>query len=149
MNPDAEPRSAIPQADSSVEVRLSAVQEELSVGVEPIETGSVRVRKVVHEEMQAVPVQVRTSQVEVRRVAVNRPVEERVGPRQDGDTLIIPIFELVPVIQTQLMLKEEVHVRIAETEEDVVRHVALKCEELVVERREGVDGAWVRDTDAG
>jgi stress response protein YsnF len=49
----------------------------------------------------------------------------------------------------QLMLKEEVHVRIAETQEDVVQHVPVTREELVVERRGGADGTWVRDTDAG
>jgi len=149
MNPDETRNSAIPPVESSDEVRLSAVQEELAVGVKTTETGSVRVRKVVHEEMQPVAMRLRTEQVEVRRVAVNRPVEERVEPRREGDTLIIPVYEYVPVVRMQLTLKEEVHVRTAETQQDVVHQVLLNSEELVVERREGTAGEWVRDTDAG
>lgn len=51
MKPDEEsPGKGMPPADPLNEVRLAAVQEELSVGVRKTETGAVRVRKVVHEE---------------------------------------------------------------------------------------------------
>ncbi|WP_250441453.1 YsnF/AvaK domain-containing protein [Caballeronia sp. AZ1_KS37] len=139
-------------ADSSGtpdELRLSAVQEELSVDVKRTETGAVRVRKVVHEEMQPVSMRLSAEEVEVRRVAVNRPVEERAEPRREGDTLIIPVYEYVPVVRMQLTLKEEVHVTTRETQQDVVHQVLLNSEELVVERREGTSGKWKPDPDAG
>jgi stress response protein YsnF len=97
--------------------------------------------------MQPVAVRLRTEQVEVRRVAVNRPVEERAGPRREGDTLIIPVYEHVPIVTMQLTLKEEVHVQTRQAQDDVVQQVVLRSEEVVVERREGCDGKWVRDTD--
>ncbi|MDR5763144.1 MULTISPECIES: YsnF/AvaK domain-containing protein [unclassified Caballeronia] len=130
---------------SQDEVRLSAVQEELEVGVRTTETGAVRVRKVVHEEMEPVTMRLREQHVEVKHVPVNRPVEERAEPRRDGDTLIIPIYEYVPVVTMQLTLKEEVHIKTTETERDVVRQVLTHAEELVVERRDGPDGQWKPD----
>ncbi|QSN63930.1 YsnF/AvaK domain-containing protein (plasmid) [Caballeronia sp. M1242] len=145
MNSDDTPADVTPPSE---EVRLSAVQEELAVGVRTTETGSVRVRKVVHEEMQPVSMRLSTQQVDVRRVAVNRPVEERSEPRREGDTLVIPVYEYVPVVRMQLTLKEEVYVQTTETQQDVVHQVLVNSEELVVERREGPDGEWKRDPQA-
>jgi stress response protein YsnF len=128
---------------------VSAVKEEIAVGVATVETGAVRVRKVVHEEMQPISVRLRTQEVDVQRIPVNRPVEEREEPRREGDTLIIPVYEYVPVVRMQLTLKEEVHVKTTEIEEDVIRRVLTNSEELVVERREGPHGQWKKDPSAG
>jgi stress response protein YsnF len=148
MNPDETPSHVTPSTDSSDEVRLAAVQEELAVGVRTTETGSVRVRKVVHEEMQPVSMRLATEQVEVTRVPVNRAVDERAEPRREGDTLIVPVYEYVPVVRMQLSLKEEVHIRTIHTQQDVVQQVLLNSEELIVERREGPDGEWKPDQTA-
>ena len=137
------------QPESSGEVRISAVKERLEVGVDTVETGSVRVRKVIHEETHPLSVTLRHEQVEVRRVPINEAVDERSAPRQDGDTLIIPVFEYVPVVKMQLMLKEEVHITRSESRQEVVREVTSKSEQLVVERREGADGEWKPETDKG
>jgi uncharacterized protein (TIGR02271 family) len=133
--------------NASDELRVTAVQEQLQVDVDRIETGSVRVRKVIQEETKPVSVTLREEHVEVRRVPVNRPVDERYPPRQEGDTLIIPVFEYVPVVKMQLMLKEEVHVMTVESQHEAVREFILKSEELVIERREGTDGEWKPETD--
>jgi len=133
--------------NASDELRVTAVQEQLQVDVDRIETGSVRVRKVIQEEMKPVSVTLREEHVEVRRVQVNRPVDERYAPRQEGDTLIIPVFEYVPVVKMQLVLKEEVHVTTVESQHEAVREFILKSEELVIERREGTDGEWKPETD--
>jgi len=97
---------------------------------------------VIHQKEQPLGVTLREQHVEVRRVSINRAVDEREPPRQEGDTLIIPVFEYVPVVRMQLMLKEEVHVTTTESVQQVVRAVTLSAEELVVERREGEDGEW-------
>ncbi|MDR5806443.1 YsnF/AvaK domain-containing protein [Caballeronia sp. LZ001] len=145
MNSKMPPNAPPPPAVVSDEVRLAAVQEELAVDVRKTETGAVRVRKVVHEEMQPVPMRLRSEQVEVSRVAVNRAVDERSEPRQEGDTLIIPVYEYVPVVRMQLTLKEEVRIKTTETQKDVVHQVLVNTEELIVERREGANGEWRRD----
>lgn len=146
---EEETSGATPAPNPSDAVRVSAVKEEIAVGVATVETGAVRVRKVVHEEMHPVSVRVRSQQVDVQRIQVNRPVEERDEPRREGDTLIIPIYEYVPVVRMQLTLKEEVHVKTTEIQEDVVHRMLMNSEELVVERREGVDGPWKKDPGAG
>ncbi|MDR5776684.1 MULTISPECIES: YsnF/AvaK domain-containing protein [unclassified Caballeronia] len=145
MNSKMPPNAPPPPAAVSDEVRLAAVQEELAVDVRKTETGAVRVRKVVHEEMQSVAMRLRSEQVEVSRVAVNRAVDERSEPRQEGNTLIIPVYEYVPVVRMQLTLKEEVHIKTTESQRDMVHQVLVNTEELIVERREGAEGEWRRD----
>lgn len=130
------------------EVRIAAVEEQLKVGIDEVQTGTVRVRKVVHREAQPVSVALHQQHVDVRRVSINRAVDQRYAPRQEGDTLVIPVFEYVPVVKMQLMLKEEVHVTTTESVEHVVHEVTLSSEELVVERREGVDGEWRPESDS-
>lgn len=127
------------------DVTVSAIQEELSVGTVEAETGAVRVRKVVSDETRSISVELRTKTVGVTRVSVNRPVEAEYGARQEGDTLIVPVFEYVPVVSMQLTLKEEVRITTHTFEKEELRQVPVKVETLVVERREGTDGAWVQD----
>lgn len=131
--------------DGREELKIAAVQEEVDVGVRTTETGAVRIRKVVHEEMHPVPVSLRSQTVDVRRFAINRPVESKYEARQEGDTLIIPVFEYVPIITMQLTLKEEVHVTTTVAQQEVFQNVLLNTEELVVERRSGALGEWHRD----
>lgn len=131
--------------DGGEELKIAAVQEEVEVGVKTTETGAVRIRKVVHEEMHPVPVSLRSQTVDVRRFAINRPVESKYEARQEGDTLIIPVFEYVPIITMQLTLKEEVHVTTSVSQQEVFQNVLLNTEELVVERRSDAQGEWRRD----
>ena len=137
--------SAIPTADSSNEVRVAAVKEEIAVGIETVETGAVRVRKVAHEEEHPISLHVRRQNVEVQRISINRPVEEREEPRREGDTLVIPVYEYVPVVRMQLTLKEEVRVKTTEAQEVVTSRILTNSEELVVERRDGPNGPWEKD----
>ena len=136
---------AVPTPDSSSEVRVAAVQENIAVGVETVETGAVRVRKVVHEEEHPVSLQLRSQKVEVQRIQINRPVEEKEEPRREGDTLVIPVYEYVPVVRMQLTLKEEVRVKTTEAQADVTSRVLTSSEELVVERRDDPNGPWKKD----
>jgi uncharacterized protein (TIGR02271 family) len=149
---EEEPSGAIPGPDSSDPVRVSAVREEIAVGVATVETGAVRVRKDVRENMHPVSLQLRRQQVDVRRVPINRPVEQRDEPRRDGDTLIIPVSEYVPIVRMQLTLKEEVYVRTTDTQENVTRRALTNKEELVVERPACEAGPWkktARSTESG
>ncbi|WP_250491131.1 DUF2382 domain-containing protein [Caballeronia sp. INML2] len=102
-------------------------------------------RVVVHEEEHPVSLQLRSQKVDVQRIPINRPVEEKEEPRRKGDTLVIPIYEYVPVVRMQLTLKEEVRVRTTEAQEDVTSRVLTNSEELVVERRDGPNGPWKKD----
>jgi uncharacterized protein (TIGR02271 family) len=126
---------------------ISAVQEQLAVEVERTETGAVRVRKLTHDEVQEIPITLRTESVIVERVSINQPVSAEYGPRQEGDTLIVPVFEYVPVTEMRLMLKEEVRITKAAAEVDTVHRASVRREELVVERRDGASGEWLAEED--
>ena len=73
--------------------------------------------------------------VEVDRVAVGRYVDGPEAPRQEGDTLVVPVFEEVLVVEKRLVLKEEIRItrrRVSETA--APQRVTLRSEEIVVER---------------
>jgi hypothetical protein len=61
-------------------VRVSAVRKVIAVGVATAETGAVRVRKVVREEMHPVSLQLRRQQVDVRRVPIAVPSNSEMSP---------------------------------------------------------------------
>jgi stress response protein YsnF len=130
------------------DVTLSAIDEQLSIGMDRAETGAVRVQTVNYEEMKEIPLTLRTQSVEVKRVPVNRPVLSEYEPQRNGDTLIVPVFEYVPVTEMRLMLKEEVHIRTTAQEVDVLHHALVQKQAVVVERRDNATGEWVAEEDS-
>jgi len=109
-----------PETGSGDDVRIAAVQEDLIVGVERVERGAIRVRKMVHEYLQPLTVTVRRQLVDVQRVPMGRPVVEKFRERREGAKQIIPVFDYVPVVRMQLTLKEEIHIT-TERSDEVVR----------------------------
>ncbi|AWK86293.1 YsnF/AvaK domain-containing protein [Azospirillum thermophilum] len=119
------------------ERRIVLHEEALSVGKRPVERGSVSIATIVHERREQVDLDLDRESVEVVRVPVNRPVEVAPAPRQDGDTLIIPILEEELVVTKRLVLREELHVR-KRTERRTERIAeTLRSEEAVVTRHDG------------
>jgi hypothetical protein len=93
--------------------------------------------------MTEIPLTLRTQSVEVERIPVNRLVEAEYEPRREGDTLVVPVFEYVPVTEMKLMLKEEVRIRTQCKDVDVVHRVLVQKQALVIERRDNATGEWV------
>jgi uncharacterized protein (TIGR02271 family) len=116
------------------EVVVPVVAEEAEVGKRRVETGRVRVRKTVRTAEKVVDEPVVREEVEVERVPINRVIEEAVGPRQEGDTLIVPLLEEVLVVEKRLVLKEEVRITRRRTEHRASQSVTLRAEEATVER---------------
>lgn len=126
----------------AVQAVVPVLAEELSVDRRQVETGTVRVSKRVRERQEVVgPQTLAKETVEVERVPVNRYVEGPVAPRQEGDTLVVPVFEEVLVFEKRLVLKEELRITRRRTEEtSAPQTVTLRTEEVVVER-DGAGGA--------
>jgi uncharacterized protein (TIGR02271 family) len=122
---------------------VPVVAEELLVGKRLVETGVVRVRKLVREHEETVEQPLLREEVQIERVPIGRVVDTTPAPRNEGETLVIPVFEEVLVVEKRVMLKEEVRVTWRRTEEREPQQVLLRSEELVVERdRPGAgDGA--------
>ena len=120
-----------PSEDTRV---IPVIEETLDVQKRQVETGGVRITKVVHEREEVVNVPRVREEVTVERVTLNRMVDTPVSMRQEGDTLIIPLLEEVVVMEKRLMVKEELRITKRRIEEQASQQVTLRREEVVVER---------------
>ena len=118
---------------------LPVIEEALDVHTSSVETGRVRLRKVVHEREEVVDPPLWRDEVVIEHVPINRVVEGPLSVRSEGDTLIIPLLEEVLVVEKRLLLKEEVHITKRQVETHRPQRVTLRREDAVVERinREG------------
>ena len=113
---------------------IPIVEEVLDVRQRRVETGRVRITKIVHEREEEVNTPRVREEVTIERVTLNRMVDAPVSMRQEGDTLIIPLLEEVVVMEKRLMVKEELRITKRRIEEHTSQQVMLRREEVVVER---------------
>lgn len=121
-------------------VVVPVVAEEVTVGKREVETGRVRVTKLVHEEQQVIDQPLAFEEVVVERVPVNRIAEGPVAVRQDGDTLIVPLLEEVLVVEKRLMVREEVRISKRRTETHRPETVTVRKEDVKIERIPAANG---------
>jgi uncharacterized protein (TIGR02271 family) len=112
---------------------LPVVQEELDVHKRIVETGGVRLRKIVREREEIVEEPLLREEVHVERVPVNRVIDSPVEMRQEGDTMIVPVLEEVVVVDVRLVVREELHITRRREETHAPQRVTLRREEVVVE----------------
>lgn len=112
------------------------VEERLKIDKRRVESGTVRVRKHVHEDIETVDTPLLHEQVDVDRVEINEFVDGPRTVRQEGDVTIIPVMEEVLVVEKRLMLKEEIRLRRRVHETREPRQVTVRREEVEVERVE-------------
>lgn len=122
-------------SDDKQSVVIPVAREEVRTAREVVETGVVRVRKVVRERVESIDEPMLHDEVDVEHVTINRVVEAPQAPREEGDVLIIPIYEEVVTVHRQWVLKEEVRLRRREVETRHREQVVLREEQAVVERR--------------
>jgi uncharacterized protein (TIGR02271 family) len=113
---------------------LPVIEEVLDVTRHREEIGRVRIQKQVHERTEVVDEPLLRDNVTVTRVPINRVIEQPIGVRQEGETLIVPVLEEVLVVEKRLLLVEEVHVTRHTTETHQPAEVTLRREEVTVER---------------
>lgn len=122
------------------QIVVPVVEEELRVGKRVVETGRVRVTKTVSEHEEVVDQPLMREEYDVERVVVDEFVDGPVGPRYEGETLIVPVLEEVLVVEKRLVVREELRLTRRRTEERNPQRVKLLSEEVSVERAE-VDDA--------
>jgi stress response protein YsnF len=114
---------------------LPLFEERATVGVRAIERARVRVttRVLVREDVIARALTRDT--VEVVRVPMEREIDVMPAVREDADgTIVVPVVEERLVVETRLVLREEVHLRRRRETETVAVPVSLRREEAEVER---------------
>jgi uncharacterized protein (TIGR02271 family) len=107
--------------------------EELDVQRRKVETGRVRINKVVREHEELVDEPLLREEVIIERVPINRFVEEAIPLRSEGDTVIVSLLEEVPVVEKRLMLKEELRITVRRVEAHKPSSVTLRSEEATIE----------------
>ncbi|HEX7359245.1 MAG TPA: YsnF/AvaK domain-containing protein [Bryobacteraceae bacterium] len=116
------------------EIVIPVVRDEVKVDAVPVETGGVRVTKRPRTREETVEQELLRRRVEVKRVKLNRPVDEPPPVRREGDTTIVPVLAEVLKIQKQLVVTEEIHISEVEERETVRQNVTLNSEEVRIER---------------
>lgn len=134
------PRPSHP-APQHVATRLPVVEERLEVGTRVQEIGAVRIR--IESDLREQPVLLERTEeyVDVERVRVDRPVDAPREPWSEGDTLVVPVYAEVAVVERRLVLVEELRLRRRTERRSHTEVHALRQERAVVERRR-MDGSW-------
>lgn len=125
-------RAAGQQSEDTVVVPV--IVEQLDVGKRTVETGRVRITKVIREREEQVDEPLVREEVQVERVPVNRVVEGPVEVRYEDNIIIVPLLEEVLVVEKRLMVKEELRISKLRFAEKQAQTVTLRSEEAIVER---------------
>ena len=119
---------------SNATLVIPIVEESLDVSKRMVATGKVRLEKTVQSHDVTLDEALKVSTWEVKRIAVNLPVDVAPGVRQEGNTTIYPLLEEQLILTKQLVLKEEIRVTRNDSERRDRQTVALRWEQLTVER---------------
>lgn len=114
------------------ELKIPLAEERLVLGKEVAETGRVRISSRVEEEEVPVEETLVREKVRVERVAVDEVQAEPPRIREEGDRLVVPVFE--EVLVKRFHVTEELHVSREQTEEPFSGSVPLRRTKVEVER---------------
>jgi uncharacterized protein (TIGR02271 family) len=125
-----------PREDQDEPLVVPVVVEELEVQKRAVETGKVRITKVVHERATLVDEPLVRENVAISRLPMQRVVE---GPipvpvREENGTTIISVVEEVVVVEKRWMLREEIHLQKQRTETHQPQRITLRSEDVQIER---------------
>lgn len=134
MERDRQQRAEPAPPAGAGEIVIPVAAEEVHVSKRTVERYRLRVHKRVKEFDTVVDEPLMQDRYEVRRVAVNKPVDGPVESRVVGDTLIVPLLEEVVVTQKRLVLREELHITRRREEGREPRTVKLRKEYVEIER---------------
>jgi uncharacterized protein (TIGR02271 family) len=123
-----------PRVHQDEPVVVPVLVEELDVQKRSVETGKVRITKVVHEHETIVDEPLWRDNVAISRVPMQRVVDGPVPVREENGTTIISVVEEVLVVEKRWMLREEIHIRKQRVETHQPQRITLRSEEVQVER---------------
>ncbi len=118
---------------------IPVIREEVRVTRREVERGGVRVHKRVEEREEVVEQPTYREEVTVERVTLGQPIEQEIGSRQEGDTLIIPVLEEMLVVEKRLVLKEEIRITKRRVDETEQARIVLRQEHVEIEELGGAE----------
>ncbi len=116
-----------------VEETFEALEESLHVNKVPVIRDHVRVTTHVSTRDEVVELETNNEEVSIERVAIGRIVDVAAAPRTEGDTLIVPVYEEIYVVEKRLVLREEVRVTRSLSRQTRSETVTLRSEQVLVE----------------
>lgn len=122
------------QRDNDETRVIPLVVERAVVQKQRVESGRVRLHKSVRERQEIIDQLLYREEAQIEHVPVNRIVNQAEAPRNEGDTLIVPLMEQILVVEKQLMLKEELRITKRQVEYHEPQRVTLRREEVQLER---------------
>ena len=124
-----------PHAAADEQPPIPVVEEKLCVTTQMVDSGTIRIKKRVDEQVVEIPLVSRLHGFEIERTQLNKYVEEPPAAiRYEGRTMIISVVEEEVVTVKRLKLVEEI--KLTPSEQDIVtsHRVALKKENVIIER---------------
>ncbi|HEV7349997.1 YsnF/AvaK domain-containing protein [Telluribacter sp.] len=115
---------------------IPVFEEQVHLDKKIVETGKVTISKKTVEHEETVDDFFRYEDVQVERVEVNEYITDGMPPttRHEGETMIIPVFKEVLVVEKRLLLVEEIRITKKQVEQPYQTQVTLRKEEVTVER---------------
>jgi uncharacterized protein (TIGR02271 family) len=120
--------------NSTDNLKLTLLAEELTVEKEAVEAGRMRVSKHTRTREVAIDEDLLRERAEIETVPIGRQIFEMPAVRHEGETIIVPIVEEVLYTERRLFLKEEVRITRKKTTEQFHDRVTLRYQEAVVTR---------------
>jgi uncharacterized protein (TIGR02271 family) len=123
-----------PRVHQDEPIVVPVVVEELEVQKRVVETGTVRITKVVHERETLVDEPLLRDNVAISRVPMQRVVDGPIPMREEHGTTILSVVEEVLVVEKRWMLREKIHIRTQRTETHQPQRITLRSEDIQIER---------------
>ena len=127
VEPPLRDDSLLADDERTIELR----EEQLVVHRDLRDLGEVVISTEVEEVPGRVEVDSAREEVEIEHVPVGRFVSERVAPWEEGDALIVPVYEEQVVVTKRLLLREHIRIRRIATTQHQVFEDTLRRDRLV------------------
>jgi len=125
--------SSIDDSDNAA-ITIPLASEEIELDKRAVPQAVVRIQTKVREEERIIETRLLKDEIKIERVEMNRPIENPMEPRYEGEVLVIPVIEEVLVVRKQLVLKEELRITQRSVARSHAQTVVLRHEEATVER---------------
>ena len=133
--PSAEYQTQTGALESGRDVVIPLEKEQVNVGKQEVDNGSLRVRKIVKTRTVTQPVEIREEQVTVDRIQDNNLNSGNTTLNQpfQGGEITIPLKREQPLVQTQVVPNGAVVIRRQDTSQQVNAQAQVRSEHVVAE----------------
>ena len=131
---DVQSVNFISQSKNIEDIVVPVLKEEIEVHKELRKTGTVRVRKTVHELEEVVSESLASETADVQRIPMDLIVDSPPQVRAEGDVMIISVVKEEVVVTKQWRVVEELRVTKRKSVSEYRENVTVRAEEVVIER---------------